>query len=325
MSSQNYRLDELRAHTTYIKLMLSGAFSFTRLLITYLNDVKRLRFTKEGEVHYIRPPRLYDLPEYLPEMQVRISNKKYFRPTRFCNPNAPEVIAVANTLGAYRLSEEDYVQSVFEFVKEKVLLEFLPIDGVEATLRRGTGTCFHLISVFIALCRTAGIPARYKMYSTYLIQSMREVFIDSDPMVKKWYDTLGYFMIEGEGEVFLKGQWVVAHVGNTSEREAAAGIPISRLGEDAIGVWLFARLGTIMLFESIPLGLNFGTQLLQRIAPGSMERINVSVLKHSERGRQVLEAAGGVEAYDNAVRSKLGPKSPKVDLSTRPEIVFGRK
>lgn len=323
MDSQDYRLDELRAQTTYIKLMLYGTFSLARLLITSAGDVKRLRVTKETEAHYIRPPRLYDLPENQSGPSIPVSREKYLRPTRFCDHTTPEVIGMAHALGANRLPTADYVQAAFEFVKEKVLIEILPIDGVEATLHRGAGTCFHLISVFIALCRAAGVPARYKMFAQNMIRAWREVLIDVDPLVKKWYDALGYFMIEGEGEVFLNGHWVVAHVGPTAERQAAAGIPVTRLGEDAIGVWFFARPGTIMHFESIPLGLGFGSHVLHRIAPGSMERINVSVMQQTEQGRQVLDDAGGVQAYDTAVRSKLGPKTPTIDLRARPEIVFG--
>lgn len=294
-------------------------------MVISARDVKKLRVTKETEEHYIRPPLRYDLPEYQPGRQDRESREKYLRTTRFCNHNTPEVLAMAHALGACRLPAQDYVQAVFEFVKEKMNLEILPLDGVELTLRRGTGTCIHLISVFIALCRAAGIPARYKMFAQSMIQAWREVMIDADPLVKKWYDALGYFMIEGEGEVLLDGRWVVANVGPTVERQAAAGIPVTRLGEDAIGVWVFAQPGTIMHLESIPLGLGFGIHLLYRIAPGSMERINVSTTRQSEQGRQVLEAAGGVRAYDSAVRSLMGPKTPAVDLRARPEIVFGRR
>jgi hypothetical protein len=133
---------------------------------------------------------------------------------------------------------------------------------------------------------------------------------------------MGYFMIEGEGEIFLNGHWTVAHVGPTAERQAAAGIPITRLGEDAIGVWFIARPGTIMRFESVPLGMASGSRILKRIAPGSMERVNLSVMRQTQQGQAVLAAAGGVAAYDAAVRSKLKPKTPQVNLSTREEIVF---
>ncbi|MCJ7548659.1 MAG: hypothetical protein MUQ30_03135, partial [Anaerolineae bacterium] len=83
----------------------------------------------------------------------------------------------------------------------------------------------------------------------------------------------------------------------------AAGIPISRLGEDAIGSWFSARPGTIMRLESLPPGLAAGSRLLHRISPGSMERVNTSVLREIAKGREVITAAGSLEAYDRAARS----------------------
>jgi len=160
------------------------------------------------------------------------------------------------------------------------------------------------------------------MYAVNMIQAWQEAMVDVDPLLKKWYDSLGYFMIEGEGEAFIDGRWVVAHVGPTAERQAAAGIPITRFGEDALGIWFFARPGTIMRMESIPFGLGPGSRLLRRIAPGSMQRVSLSVLKQIERGRQIIEEAGGVQAYDQQMRSALGPKTPEMELAAREEIVF---
>lgn len=322
MSDWDYTREEIAARITYSRLMLYGTLSLSKLLITSANEVRNLRQTKDSEEHYIRPPRQYDLPEYAPNMQVNLSNQRFLRPTRFCNPHAPEIIAMAHHLGAFSKPPYDYVQHVFEFTKEQMLLEILPIDDAAETLVRGTGTCFQLISVFIALCRAAGIPARYKMYAINMIQAWQDVMIDSDPLVKKWYEAMGYFLIEGEGEAFLDGRWVVAHVGPTAERQAAAGLPITRLGEDAIGIWFSARPGTIMYSESMPAGMGAGSRMLQRISPGSMERVNVSVTKQTEHGETVIEAAGGKKQYDEAVRRKAGPKVPTVDLSQREEIVF---
>ena len=62
------------------------------------------------------------------------------------------------------------------FVKTKLLAEMLHMNSVSATLKRGTGTCYHLISVWIALCRAAGIKARYKTFNMMLpdeIMNMR--------------------------------------------------------------------------------------------------------------------------------------------------------
>lgn len=328
--------EEFRGQLTYLSLMLKGAFSLSKLLVTSAADVKKLRQIPPSEERYVRPPRRYDLAPYVEgvgadrnlrnagarPMEYCRSNEKYLRPTRYCNSHAPEVVAMAHALGAYQKSDHEFAEAAFQFAKEKMVLEILPLDGVEETLRRGTGTCFQLISVFIALCRAAGIKARYKMYAINMIQAWREAVVDVDPLVKKWYDSMGYFMLEGEGEAYVDGRWVVAHVGPTAERQAAAGIPITRFGEDALGIWFFALPGTIMRLEAIPWGMGPGSRLLHRIAPGSMERVSISILKQIERGRQIFEQEGGPEAYDRRVRSAKGPKAPEVELAPRDEIVF---
>jgi hypothetical protein len=221
-----------------------------------------------------------------------------------CNPAAREVIALASELGAHRLPRREYAGAAFRFAKEMLTLEIGPVDSVEATLQRGTGTCFDLISVFIALCRAGGIPARYKIFATDMVQAWRETVIDVDPLLKKWYNALGYFLLEGEGEAYVDGTWTVAHVGPTAERQAAAGIAITRFGEDSLGVWFRAKPGTIMRPEALPPGLAAGSRALHAISPGSMERVNTSVSKQIERGRQVIAAAGGVAAYDQQARRR---------------------
>jgi hypothetical protein len=291
--------------------MSKGALSVAKLLVTSAGDVKRLRQPRASEERYVRPPRRYELPTFVEGMRCCRSTERYLRPTRYCNPHAHEVIALAHALGAYHKPDLEFARSAFEFTKEETTLEIAPIDGVGATLRRGTGTCFQLISVFIALCRTAGIPARYKIYATDMIRAWREAVIDVDPLVKKWYDSLGYFLLEGEGEAYIDGRWMVAHVGPTAERQAAAGIPITRFGEDALGIWFFARPGTIMRLESIPLGLGAGSRLLHAISPGSMERVNLSIQKQIERGRHIIEEAGGLRAYDERARAGRASRAPE--------------
>ncbi|MBN1583117.1 MAG: transglutaminase domain-containing protein [Anaerolineae bacterium] len=243
---------EMRGQLIYFQLLLKGALSVGKLLVTSASDVKKFRRPRATEQRYVRPPRRYDLSSYTTDMPYCQANQRYLRPTRYCNSRAPTVIALANALGAYQKSDREFAEAAFEFAKEKLTLEIAPIDGVVETLNRGTGTCFQLISVFIALCRAAGIPARYKIFATEMVQAWRGAVIDVDPLLQKWYDSLGYFLLEGEGEAYIDGRWTVAHVGPVAERQAAAGIPITRLGEDALGVWFSARPGTIML---LPIGI----------------------------------------------------------------------
>jgi hypothetical protein len=199
----------------------------------------------------------------------------------------------------------------------------MPFNRVGETITRGTGTCVHLISVLIALCRAAGIKARYKMFAMNMIQAWYDATVDVDPLIKKWYDSMGYFMIEGEGEVYIDGKWVVAHVGPKAERQAAAGIPITIFGEDSLGNWFTAIPGSIMYMESLPLGLGRAIQILKKIAPGSMERVNISIQKQIDHGGKIIEESGGKVAYDRQVRQKTAEmKTPSLTLSKKDEIIF---
>lgn len=307
---------------TQLKMMVGGGLALSKTLLFNITDVKKLRVLPPGAQRYVRPKRPYDLPEYHTEMKTPLSNEKYLRPTLFCNHLEPEVIALAHQLGAYQKSEKEFAEAAFHFVKEKMTLEILPFNRVGETIRRGTGTCIHLITVFIALCRAAGIKARYKMFAMNMIQAWYDAVVDVDPLIKKWYDSMGYFMIEGEGEAFIDGEWVVAHVGPRAERQAAAGIPITKFGEDSLGRWFFAVPGSIMIMESIPLGLDRALQLLKKIAPGSMERVNISIQKQIAKGAQIIEEAGGKEAYDTEAREKSEIQKPSLELQHKEEIIF---
>ena len=98
-------------------------------------------------------------------MRYSISNEPYLRPTRFCNPREPEIVAMANELGAYELPEHDFAETTYWFVKDHMSFEVVKLDSAGATLKRGKGTCYHLISLFNAICRAAGIKARYKLFA----------------------------------------------------------------------------------------------------------------------------------------------------------------
>ena len=307
---------------TYLKLMIGGGLSLSKVLLTNPRDLKKLRVIHANEQRYFRPPRTHEMPSYHEGMKCGVTDEKYLRPTLYCNPCEPEVVALAHKLGAFQKSDYEFARAAFEFAKENLDLEICPMDDVSETLKRGTGTCFHLISVFIALCRCAGIKARFKMFAMNMIKTWYDALVGADPLVKKWYDSMGYFMIEGEGEAFIDGKWVVARVGPTAERQAAAGIPITKFGEDSLGVWFFAIPGTIMYMESIPYGLGGASSLLKRIAPASMERVNISIQKQNATGRKIIEEAGGKEAYDVQARKRLGPKSPTIELSNKNGIVF---
>jgi hypothetical protein len=304
------------------RLLIVGSIILIKMLITNLSVIRKLSQIPPSGKQYKRPPRRYDLPKYDKNMKYCKSDEKYLRPTLYCNSHSPEVIAMAHKLGAYKKSDKEFALAAFEFAKRKITLELMPLDGVENTLKRGTGTCLHEISVFVALCRAAGIKARYKLYSLTMIQAWEDTLM-VDPMVKKFQEAMGYFMIHGEGEVFLDGKWVVCDVGPTPERQAASNIPISRFGEDSIGMWLNAVPGTIMITESLPFGLNIMMLFVQKMAPMTIDKANKNVLDQINAGKKILKDKGE-DNYDHEIRKSFKPKFPEPVLKRKKSIIFKR-
>jgi len=302
------------------RLLIFGTLILIKMLITNLSLIRKLSQIPSTGKQYIRPPRRYDLPKFDKDMRYCDANEKYLRPTLYCNSHAPEIIALAHELGAYKKSDREFAKAAFEFAKRKITLEMMSLDGVEYTIRRGAGTCLHEITVFVALCRAAGIKARYKLYSLTMIQAWEDTMI-VDPMVKKFQDAMGYFMIHGEGEVFLDGKWVVCDVGPTPERQASTKTPISRFGEDSIGMWLNAVPGTIMFTESLPYGLNIMMRFVQKIAPMTIDKVNKNILDEINRGKEILKEKGE-ENYDKEIRKSFKPKFPEPVLKKKKSIIF---
>ncbi|MGZ4928993.1 MAG: transglutaminase domain-containing protein [Halobacteriota archaeon] len=315
IKEQSYTSQELPEQSR-----LEEGLAWATVILKSPARLRKFRVLGPDEERYVRPRREYELPEYREGMPHCNSNEKYLRPTRYCNPREPEIVAMANELGAYELSDYEFADAAFWFVKTKLVTEMLPLDSVSATLKRGTGTCYHLISVWIALCRAAGIKARYKTFKMKLPDEMMSLE-RSGANSRELFNTGG--TPEGEGEVCIDGKWVVGHVAMRPEIYARLGQVIPKLGEDAIGLTFKLVPGTIKRFESIPLSLGIGMKALMLLAPATMERLNASVqTKMLPEGRKVIAEAGGREAYDTMVRERLKLSSPRIKAKGDTALIF---
>ena len=299
-----------------ILMMVKGAVSLSKVLLFNFRTLKKTRY----KATYIRPERRYELPRYQPWMKCYARNEKYLRETLYVKPCAKEIVALANELGAGEKDDYEFARDAFEFVKRNLFLEFVEMDDAVSTLKRGSGTCLHMLNLYVALCRAAGIKARYKLYALSMIDAWYNALVAVDPLMKKWYDAMGFFTLHGEAEVYIDGKWYAADVAPTPERQAAAGIPITKFGEDSIGVWTYALPGSILRLESLPYGIGGSLKLLLKIAPGTVATINNSILRQIEEGRRIIEEAGGEKAYDEMVRKKK--KKPVVELKEKEGLIF---
>ncbi len=191
-------------------------------------------------------------------------------------------------------------------------------------LHRGTGTCLHKISVFIALCRAAGLPARYKFFALTLLDDWVAPALEHAPLIKQWSDAMGYFLLHGAGEVYIDGKWITADVGAEPTRQASTWIPITKLGEDGAGLWLFPIPGSTIIRESIPLGLGiFSRIMMNHLVPNSVAGLNIGILEQIEKGKKIIEEAGGETAYDAEARRRRRQASIKDELLKKHDnIVF---
>jgi len=275
---------------------------------------------KKNPVEY-DPPR-YEIPEYKEGMPYCKSNEKYLRPTHLCNPHAKEIIAMANELGAYKEDAWTFANNIFNFVKKNIKLAFVGLDREVDTLKRGTGTCIHQLSLFAALCRAGGLKARYKLYSLALVEPLYQNMIEVSPIMKGWYDALGAFMLHGTAEVYVDGKWVTADPTFTPEYEAAMGLPLAKLGDDPLGIWNYPVEGTTMLLEGLPYGVGIAWNFLVNfLAKGERIKIDRNMEKARQMGKKILEEMGE-EEYDRKARAKYKAKIPKITLEKCPNLVF---
>jgi hypothetical protein len=309
-----------------LQMNIGGVFFVVKMVLSNLGTFKMLKNPTTKNV-YVRPTPSYTIPSYSPEMKTCISEEKYLRPTLYCNSRAPEIIALAHQLGAYQKTDKEFAKAAFEFAKRKIILEQTPLDDVTSIVHRGTGTCLHKISVFIALCRVAGLPARYKFFALTLLDDWVAPAFDHAPLMKQWSDAMGYFLVHGQGEVLLDGKWITADVGAEPERQASSWMPITKLGEDGAGLWLFPIPGSTIIRESIPLGLGIPSRILMNhLVPNSVAGINIGILEQIEKGKKIIEEAGGEAAYDAEARKKRRQAAIKEELLKDHEsIVFEDK
>ena len=312
---------EFLPNTPFIKLLATGVISVLKTSALHLSEVKKMRVRPPESERYQRRKRPYDIPEYEGSMRCGSRDEKYLSATLYCDPCDPRIVAMAHKLGAFQVSDLEFAKRAHDLAKNQMIVEYVPFDSAGDTLERGTGTCFHLANTMVALCRAAGIKARYKVFAMNMIAVWYDKMLGADSFMQKWYNSLGYFLIEAEVQVFIDGKWMDAVVGPDDGWQATMGDSLSRLGETSLENWFEAIPGTVMLRESIPYGLPILGMLMITLAPGSVERVSCNVQKMSQDGYKLIEEMGGPEAYDAMVRAKC-VKRPMVEIQNHSQITF---
>jgi hypothetical protein len=293
---------------TFIKAIIfhpNQAFQIFKMGRAAKKQVRHIRQREETELPY-------KIPVFKPGMKFCKSQEKYLRPSRLIESEAPEIIAMANQLGAFQMSDKAYADHCFMFIQRNIRFSFAsPLRGARQTLITGEGNCLGKANLFIALCRTGHIPARLKTMNTALTQQIYEVFPGEFPIVKDLYDANGYFELHTVAEAFVDGKWQVAD--SIDDRyQATMGLPLVRFGDDPQGKWNWEVPGGTYSYEKIPWLFEVLVKAALKINRGLLSFIQAGEAERLEAGRRILEEMGGEEAYDRKVRQTYKAKLPEV-------------
>src|ERR1700690_1146168 len=108
---------------TFFSQMVRGGISISTIILLNMRELKRTRIITEDAERYVLPDLQYAIPEYREGMRYCDSDEKYLRPTLHCDSHDPLVLAMAHELGAFQVSDREFAERAFHFVKEKLMLD----------------------------------------------------------------------------------------------------------------------------------------------------------------------------------------------------------
>ncbi len=87
--------------------------------------------------------------------------RSYLAPSPYIESNDPEIRDAVGPVIAEKTQDWEKAEAIFDWVRGKVEYRFdRQIKGARQALDDGFGDCEELTSLFVAMCRVAGIPAR---------------------------------------------------------------------------------------------------------------------------------------------------------------------
>jgi transglutaminase-like putative cysteine protease len=144
-------------------------------------------------------------------MPWKISNKEglsnFLRASELCNCDHPSLKATAKRITREAYNPKDAAIRIFYFVRDKIPLSFIdPWKTASDTLRMGKGSCLTKATLQVALSRSVGIPARFRIME----------FKGNDP--EEWEGILPRFAVSRMPERFLhyfaeeyiEDRWIMA-------------------------------------------------------------------------------------------------------------------
>lgn len=115
--------------------------------------------TFEVTRHALAPPEDTSIYQECPKNKLPRELLQYLGNSPYIESNHPKIIKLAREVTEGKSGWEK-VEALYDATREKVEYKNGPLKGALKALMDGTGDCEELTSLFVALCRASGIPAR---------------------------------------------------------------------------------------------------------------------------------------------------------------------
>lgn len=133
-----------------------------------LMDVPRLPAGEQAKVlvtceirkHAQLPPEKTDIYEFPDARKLPRDVKPYLNPSPMIEVKNARIKAALREAIEGKDKAWDKVEAIYDWVRNKVQYKKGPVKGALAVLRDGSGSDEDSTSLFIAMCRTANVPAR---------------------------------------------------------------------------------------------------------------------------------------------------------------------
>jgi len=121
--------------------------------------------------------------------------EEFCKPTFLCESDSVEIKNLSRKIIKNSKTKKEAVKSIFLYVRDRVKWDIVEIVGAKELLKRRPliGICVDKVNLFIALCRSIGIPARYLLIFHCELRRINDEF----PKVIQHV----------AAEIYLNGKW----------------------------------------------------------------------------------------------------------------------
>jgi transglutaminase-like putative cysteine protease len=268
----------------------------------------------------------YEIPKYESNMRYCNSDDSYLSPSKFIQSDAPEIIALANSLGAFQKSDWDYANSAFRWVRENISFRVQqPDQSALGTLKTGKATCIGKMHLLAALLKCGGMPIRFRIDTIRTEQNLvvfaEDIYSKSEmnEIIRSSTDFINNFPHQLL-EVKIGDRWILGEPSVNPELAASLGYPIPKLGDDPSLSWVGGYGGNYIYLDKFPnliMGfMNLGFKLYVKLLPGVAYTTDEGLKEMEEKGRNILKQYGSIEKYDKEKRSKKAHEVTAMELSS---------